>query len=223
MTFSSAVMEPKISRFWKVRAARAAATWPALAWITPEITPNRVDLPAPLGPISATTSPVATTRSTPSTARTPPNRRLTPVTRSTAVPGAGRPSRASSGPPAVAAPSTRDRGAGAVVAAAGRPAGEPADHRDQPARQQHHHRGQHHAEADQLVLARGAGDQPRHPDGEQLAEGLDEDGTEDRPPDAREAADHRHQQQLDREQERGRRGVHHRDPVGVHAAGDRRQ
>src|SRR4051812_34441215 len=58
---------------------------PALAFRCPPITLNKVDLPAPLGPMTACVSPCATSMSTSRTAYTPPNVRETPATLSRTV------------------------------------------------------------------------------------------------------------------------------------------
>src|SRR4029453_15494786 len=47
---------------------------PAVGWSRPASRLNRVDLPQPEGPMTATNSPSATSRSSPSRARTPPER-----------------------------------------------------------------------------------------------------------------------------------------------------
>src|SRR2546427_10615747 len=52
---------------------------PSVGGNSPEMTLNRVVLPAPFGPRMARRSPALTTRGTSATARRPPNRRPTPL------------------------------------------------------------------------------------------------------------------------------------------------
>src|SRR5579863_9529369 len=61
-------------------------TWPAETPRVPASIASRVDLPAPLGPISPVSVPRRTTSDTPATARTPPNTRVTSMAWSTTAP-----------------------------------------------------------------------------------------------------------------------------------------
>ena len=91
--------------FWNVRATPRASTscgarpssslpWnviePECAGTSPVITLNRVDLPDPLGPITATTPPAGTLRSMLSSATRPPNFTVTPRMSSAPSPGSQR-------------------------------------------------------------------------------------------------------------------------------------
>src|SRR5258706_11446413 len=87
-TFSTTVSDAKVSAIWKVRPTprcqmsrglRPISSLPS-SWIEPASARSWpltilkvVDLPAPFGPISASSSPAATSKLTPSTARLPPN------------------------------------------------------------------------------------------------------------------------------------------------------
>src|SRR5256885_3638381 len=69
----------------RVTSWPASAMRPALAASSPESMLTRVDLPAPLVPITAWTSPSCRSRSTPPTAVSPPKRRVRPRTESSAA------------------------------------------------------------------------------------------------------------------------------------------
>jgi hypothetical protein len=86
-TFSTTVSEAKVSAIWKVRPTpmrqisrglRPTSSWPSSridprsAFNWPLTMLKVVDLPAPLGPISASNSPGARSKLMPSTAFTPP-------------------------------------------------------------------------------------------------------------------------------------------------------
>src|SRR5699024_8781740 len=60
-------------------------TEPSSARTNPQITLNSVVLPAPLGPITPTTSPGPTVSDTPSSAVSPPKRTVTPATSSVVI------------------------------------------------------------------------------------------------------------------------------------------
>src|SRR4051794_17036795 len=68
-------------------AVPSQLTVPASARTNPQITLNSVVLPAPLGPITPTTSPGPTVSETPSSAVRPPKRTVTPSTSSELIPG----------------------------------------------------------------------------------------------------------------------------------------
>src|SRR5215813_13622067 len=88
MTLSSTVISSKVAGTWNVRPMPARAcvsaeervrstpsnsTWPVVGTVSPARQLKKVDLPAPLGPISPMISPSATARSAPRTARKLPN------------------------------------------------------------------------------------------------------------------------------------------------------
>jgi hypothetical protein len=98
--FSSTLIEPKVAVIWKVRPTPRRQIWrgvsPAIATPSSAIVPasgaswpfsmlKQVLLPAPFGPISASSSPAASANDTSSTARTPPNALRRLLTSSTGV------------------------------------------------------------------------------------------------------------------------------------------
>src|SRR5215831_862528 len=88
MTLSTTVISSNVAGTWNVRPIPARAcvsaeervrstpsnsTWPVVGTVSPARQLKKVDLPAPLGPISPMISPSATARSAPRTARKLPN------------------------------------------------------------------------------------------------------------------------------------------------------
>src|SRR5919201_3830333 len=95
--FRSTVSGPKRRRPWgtwatpaltilsgraPVRSRPPTSTRPAVGRTRPEIVPSKVDFPAPLAPISATSSPSLTRRSTPKSTGPAPNPAVRPRTSS---------------------------------------------------------------------------------------------------------------------------------------------
>ncbi|CFW38173.1 Uncharacterised protein [Bordetella pertussis] len=87
-TFSTTVSDAKVAAIWKVRPTprrqmsrgrMPTSSWPSsltepvVAGSCPPTMLKVVDLPAPLGPINASSSPAARSKLMSSTARTPPN------------------------------------------------------------------------------------------------------------------------------------------------------
>ena len=64
--------------FCPVTFSPSRKTWPAVGGNTPAMMLNRVDLPAPFGPIRPVIDPAATVSEQSSTAVRPPNRFVTP-------------------------------------------------------------------------------------------------------------------------------------------------
>ena len=63
---------------------------PPAAGVNPVMTLNRVDLPDPLGPITASTPPSGTVSVIAFSATSPPKRTVTPFTSSSGLPAFGR-------------------------------------------------------------------------------------------------------------------------------------
>src|SRR5919204_5510067 len=68
-----------------VRSRPPTRTRPAVGRTRPEIVPSKVDFPAPLAPISATSSPLPTCRSTPKSTGPAPKPAVSPCTSSSGV------------------------------------------------------------------------------------------------------------------------------------------
>jgi hypothetical protein len=106
-----------------------------------------------------------------------------------------------------------------------RPAAQPP-HRElerlvQPAGEEDHDEGQRDAEADQLDLAHGAGDQLGDDRAQALVQPLHREGADHGAVHRADPAEHGHQQELDRQREVGGVRVHHGDPVREGGARDR--